>query len=82
MSSKACAVEISKTNTYSDGSCRRIYFYDEKGNSIGFTYFYGPLFTEDVTRQAVPAGHDLVGVSVTLGASGSWVNFLTMPSDK
>ena len=57
-----------------------VQFYDDNNNIIsGNAGFYILLFTEDVQNKAIDQGYELIGASLNLESSGSWLNFLLWP---
>ena len=82
LSRKVKSILIDNTITHSDKTYRCVRFYDEKDSQIDFTGLLNPLFSESVAKKAIDGGYELIGVSATIGSSGSWVNFLLWPEQQ
>ena len=59
---------------------RFVSFYDDKNQEIGFHSFYDPLYEEEVPKQRIPDGYELIGMSVTIEGGKFWPNFLLWPT--
>ena len=58
------------------GFFRKVYQFN---CSISSLCFYNPVIKEDVPKKEIDAGYELIGVSLTIDSTGSWINFLLWP---
>ncbi len=67
-SRKVKQIFIEKRKLLGDGITisRFISFYDGINLVIGSNYFHGPLFEEEVPKQTITEGYELIGMSVTI----------------
>ena len=75
-------INIGSIEKNSDRTQRNVRFYDEKDSSIDSMYMFNPAFEENVPKQTIETGYELIGVSLTIESGGAWLNFLLWPENQ
>lgn len=82
---KVTSLIVEKTSHDSERIERKLQTFDSAGSPLGCFWFRNPLYSEHEERKIViPAGHDLVGVSLTTDMEGYviWVNLTLWPQNR
>ena len=82
LSKKAKYFHVLDANTDQNRTHRRVEFLDDQNSSIDHTGIFNPAFTQVVPQKEIDAGYELIGVSLTVDSSGSWLNFLLWPENR
>ena len=73
---------IENTWKNSNGTQRSVCFYDENNRAIDSMNMFNPTFEENVPKQTIETGYELIGVSLTIESGGAWLNFLLWPENQ
>jgi hypothetical protein len=82
LSKKAKHIHIENCDTSAERTRRIVRFFDGQDSSIDTTGIFNPAFTVDLPKKTIDAGYELIGISLTIDTSGSWLNFLLWPENR